>query len=63
MNISKPSAKMLILAGIVTVAIALRLYHLTANPLWIDEGWTLYVSTHGWMEIPFLMSTHRCITG
>lgn len=46
--------KYLILAGIITVAIVLRLYHFTANPLWIDEGWTLYVASHGWLELPFL---------
>jgi len=54
MKLPNLSAKILILAAIVAVGIILRVYHLTANPLWIDEGWTLYVSTHGWMEIPFL---------
>ena len=46
--------KSTILAGILILAIALRLYHYVANPLWIDECWTLYVSQHSWIEIPFL---------
>lgn len=46
--------KTVILAGILMLALVLRVYHYTANPLWIDEAWTLYVSQHSWIEIPFL---------
>jgi 4-amino-4-deoxy-L-arabinose transferase-like glycosyltransferase len=48
------SRKSTIMAGILILAIVLRLYHYTANPMWIDECWTLYVSQHSWIEIPFL---------
>lgn len=46
--------KSTILAGILILAVALRLYHYVANPLWIDECWSLYLSQHSWIEIPFL---------
>lgn len=46
--------KRTLLVIIVVIAAILRLYHYTANPLWIDEAWTLYVAQHGWITGIFL---------
>lgn len=46
--------KTVILAGILVLAVVLRVHNYTANPLWLDEAWTLYVSQQHWIEMPFL---------